>query len=66
MRLPLDGLDEDLTVRASVGVSGSPEQTLDATSLIKAADQALYRAKQQGKNRTTRAAGRRAAEAVSR
>jgi diguanylate cyclase (GGDEF)-like protein len=66
MRLPLDGLDEDLTVRASVGVSGSPEQTLDATSLIKAADQALYRAKQQGKNRTARAAGRRAAEPVSR
>jgi PleD family two-component response regulator len=36
------------------------------TTLVKAADQALYRAKQQGKNRTARAPSRRAAEPVSR
>jgi diguanylate cyclase (GGDEF)-like protein len=59
MRLPLDGLDEELTVRASIGVSGSPEQTLDVNTLIKSADQALYRAKQQGKNRTARAPSHR-------
>jgi diguanylate cyclase (GGDEF)-like protein len=59
MRLPLDGTGEELTIRASIGVSGSPEQTLDVNTLIKSADQALYRAKQQGKNRTARAAGRR-------
>jgi diguanylate cyclase (GGDEF)-like protein len=66
MRLPLDGRTEDISVRASVGVAGSPDQSLDVNTLIKSADQALYGAKQQGKNRTARAAGRRAAEPVPR
>jgi diguanylate cyclase (GGDEF)-like protein len=65
MRIPLDGSGE-ITIRASVGVAGSPEQPPDTKTLIKAADQALYRAKQQGKNRTARAAGRRAPEPVPR
>jgi diguanylate cyclase (GGDEF)-like protein len=66
MRIPLDGLNREITVRASVGVAGSPETPLDVKTLVKAADQALYRAKQQGKNRTARAAGHRAAEPVPR
>jgi diguanylate cyclase (GGDEF)-like protein len=66
MRLSVDGTPDAITIRASVGVAGSPEQTLDVNSLIKAADGALYRAKQQGKNRTARAAGRRQAEPVPR
>jgi diguanylate cyclase (GGDEF)-like protein len=66
IRIPLDGRDGEITIRASVGVAGSPEQPPDAKTLIKAADQALYRAKQQGKNRTARAARRRAPEPVSR
>jgi diguanylate cyclase (GGDEF)-like protein len=66
MRIPLDGHNGEITIRASVGVAGSPEQALETKTLIKAADQALYRAKQQGKNRTTRAAGRRTPEPVPR
>jgi diguanylate cyclase (GGDEF)-like protein len=65
VRLPLDGRGE-IAIRASVGVAGSPEQPPDVVSLIKAADQALYMAKRQGKNRTTRAPGRRVPEPVSR
>jgi diguanylate cyclase (GGDEF)-like protein len=64
-RIPLDG-DGEIAIRASVGVAGSPEQPPDVRTLVKAADQALYRAKQQGKNRTARAAGRRAPEPVPR
>jgi diguanylate cyclase (GGDEF)-like protein len=64
IRLPLDGPGGQLRIRASVGVAGSPEQPPDVQTLIKAADQALYRAKQQGKNRTARAARRRAPEPV--
>jgi diguanylate cyclase (GGDEF)-like protein len=66
MRIPLDGSNREITIRASVGVAGSPETPLDTKTLVKAADQALYRAKQQGKNRTARAAGRREPEPVPR
>ena len=65
VRLPIDERGE-IAIRASVGVAGSPEQPPDVVSLIKAADEALYKAKQQGKNRTARATGRRVAEPVSR
>ena len=63
--VPLDGRTGEIRIRASVGVAGSPEQAPEVRSLIRAADQALYRAKQQGKNRTARAGGRPAAEAVT-
>jgi diguanylate cyclase (GGDEF)-like protein len=66
MRIPLDGRMGEITIRASVGVAGSPEQPPDVQKLIKSADQALYRAKQQGKNRTARAPGRRTPEPVPR
>lgn len=68
LRIPLDGEAEgELTIRASVGVAGSPEQPPDVRALVKAADQALYRAKQQGKNRTARAAtGGRVREPIPR
>jgi diguanylate cyclase (GGDEF)-like protein len=66
VRIPLDGRDGEITTRASVGVAGSPEQPPDVRGLIKAADQALYRAKQQGKNRTARAGQRRAPEPIVR
>ncbi len=54
MRIPLEGDTDSIPIHASVGVAGSPETTLDTKTLVKAADQALYRAKQQGKNRTAR------------
>ena len=65
MRVALDGDAGSIPIHASVGVAGSPETAL-GTTLVKAADQALYRAKQQGKNRTARAPSRRAAEPVPR
>jgi len=64
VRLPIDDRGE-IAIRASVGVAGSPDQPPDVVSLIKAADQALYTAKQQGKNRTAMAARRRVREPVS-
>jgi diguanylate cyclase (GGDEF)-like protein len=64
VRISLAG-GEEIAIQASVGVAGSPEQPPDATALVKSADQALYHAKQQGKNRTARAARRRVAELVS-
>jgi diguanylate cyclase (GGDEF)-like protein len=64
VRLPIDDRGE-IAIRASVGIAGSPDQPPDVVSLIKAADQALYTAKQQGKNRTAMAARRRVREPVS-
>jgi diguanylate cyclase (GGDEF)-like protein len=66
MKVSLEGGEGSIEIHASVGVAGSPETALGVTSLVKAADQALYRAKQQGKNRTARAPSRRAAEPISR
>ena len=44
---------KDLPIRAtvSVGVASSNNATADLTGLLKAADQALYRAKEAGRNR---------------
>jgi diguanylate cyclase (GGDEF)-like protein len=43
--------DEDLKVRISIGVSAFPENAQDLNTLIDKADQALYRAKETGRNR---------------
>ena len=43
--------DRDLFVTASVGVAFFPEDGDNSTTLIKAADTAMYRAKEQGRNR---------------
>lgn len=66
MRVSLEGGEGSIAIHASVGVAGSPETTLGVTTLVKAADQALYRAKQQGKNRTARAPSTRRAEPIPR
>jgi len=51
-------------VTASAGVATYPEQAADAPALFRAADAALYRAKEQGRDRTVQA-GRRRSTAVA-
>ena len=43
-------------VTVSIGVSGTPDHRRDARTLVELADQALYQAKREGKDRTVRAA----------
>ena len=43
--------DETIKTEVSIGVAGFPEDSTVAQSLIDKSDQALYRAKQQGRNR---------------
>ncbi len=51
MARPLDLDDKMLTVSASIGVSLYPQDHADADTLLRHADQAMYRAKDSGKNR---------------
>lgn len=48
--------DEDLKVTVSVGVSVYPQDAASVQELIESADDALYRAKQEGRNRVCSAA----------
>lgn len=48
---PLQDMDEKITITASVGVSLFPDHGSDADSLLRKADQAMYGAKNDGKNR---------------
>jgi diguanylate cyclase (GGDEF)-like protein len=50
------GTNGPLRVTASLGVATLPGSGYDARSLVEAADDALYRAKRLGKNRTERSA----------
>ncbi len=48
---PADGLAQGLTVTASFGVAVCPGDALSPESLIRSADELMYRAKESGKNR---------------
>ncbi|MGB9108543.1 MAG: EAL domain-containing protein, partial [Telluria sp.] len=53
MAKPFDIADETLHLSASIGITDYPKDAADMESLIKHADQAMYMAKQQGRNRYT-------------
>lgn len=57
LRIPFRG--RELTVTTSVGVAAVPDHCSDVDGLIAAADAALYRAKQAGRNRAMCASQRR-------
>jgi diguanylate cyclase (GGDEF)-like protein len=50
-RTPIDAGGFELFWQASIGISTYPDDGHDALSLLKAADSALYRAKEEGRNR---------------
>jgi diguanylate cyclase (GGDEF)-like protein/PAS domain S-box-containing protein len=51
MARPFDVDDETLHLSASIGITHYPKDAADMESLVKHADQAMYVAKQQGRNR---------------
>jgi diguanylate cyclase (GGDEF)-like protein len=54
--ISLEGSGAKVSVTVSIGVSGTPDHPRDARTLVGLADEALYQAKREGKNRTVRAA----------
>jgi len=48
---PIKALGHTLNTSASIGIAAYPENALDAVTLVKYADSAMYRAKDLGKNR---------------
>ena len=57
LRLPFLDRPGTLRVTASFGVATLPGSAGDTDALVSAADDALYQAKREGKNRTVRAEG---------
>ena len=55
LRLPVGNGAAPVTITTSLGVATLPGTAYDARSLVEAADDALYRAKRTGKNRTVQA-----------
>lgn len=51
---PLEVRDHILQVGASLGIACYPEDSIDAAELLKLADNAMYNAKMEGKNRYCR------------
>jgi diguanylate cyclase (GGDEF)-like protein len=54
--ISLEGRGAKVSVTVSIGISGTPDHPRDARALVGLADEALYAAKREGKNRTVRAA----------
>ena len=50
LRRPFDLAGHEMTVTASIGITVYPEDGLDADTLIKYADTAMYRAKEAGRD----------------
>jgi diguanylate cyclase (GGDEF)-like protein len=60
--ISLDRGGEKVKLTVSIGVAGTPDHPRDPHALVEIADQALYRAKREGKNRVVRGDGAAAAE----
>jgi diguanylate cyclase (GGDEF)-like protein len=56
LRVEIEGLKEPLAVTTSQGIAGFPESAADLDVIKKMADRALYRAKEEGRNRVVIAA----------
>jgi diguanylate cyclase (GGDEF)-like protein/PAS domain S-box-containing protein len=50
LRKPLQIFSHELDIRASIGVAVYPENAIEANSLIKSADAAMYKAKERGRD----------------
>ena len=59
LRAGIAGDDSPLRVTASVGLAAIHRNAMDGESLVKAADEALYQAKEAGRNQTVTAKSRR-------
>jgi diguanylate cyclase (GGDEF)-like protein len=66
VRRPFDLQGRELFVTTSIGISTYPEDGVDAESLIRSADVAMYRAKEQGRDRFQLYAPAMNAQAVER
>jgi diguanylate cyclase (GGDEF)-like protein len=61
-KLIIDGIDADHRISVSSGVAIYPHHGEDSQQLLRAADQALYESKHQGRDRTTLAVADPASE----
>lgn len=48
--IKLDAIDAPLSISVSIGVAGFPDNGVDVASILRKADDALYRAKDEGRN----------------
>ncbi len=57
LRVQVEGVDEPLTITISMGVASFSQDSLELNELVEAADEALYKAKDEGRNRVVTHAG---------
>ncbi len=53
LAVPIELADQSLSITASIGIAIYPDDCLDAETMLKSADQAMYISKQRGRNHCT-------------